>query len=136
MALVVALDVIMLPSFLDGYRMWSPNFAFNQTTLASQRATFARLMRYEPHAPNPWCNTVLWPLAAYDWRVTLVPAGFGVPNSIPGEALPPKSRYILLTGASDLDMTIDPKRLHFLGGVPGAVLYENPQTRCFARSSS
>jgi hypothetical protein len=136
---VVMLNVIMLPAFLNGYGSWSPNFTLATPAAADERAAFAHLMRYEPHAPTPWCNTVLYPLEAYDWHVTLVPAGFGVAYSLTGStvALPPKSRYIFLPqGPTGLSTTVDAKRLRLLGRFPIGALYENPQSLCFARTRS
>jgi hypothetical protein len=136
LAVIAALNVLMLPSFLVAYERWEPNFHLNQTTLTREGAAFSRLMRYDGDAANPWCNTLLLPLELYDWRVTLVPPGIGISYPVSDIALPPKSRYLLLTDdpfpwAAHLDRS----RLRPLGSFWAGTLYENPDSRCFRRSA-
>jgi hypothetical protein len=134
-AAVVALNVVMLPSFHAGYSYWKPNFHLDRQALAEQRAAFSRLIRYEGGAANPWCNTLLLPLELYDWRVTLIPPGIGISYHLVADIpLPPKSRYLLLTdNPASFGAPIDRSRMRALGSFRAGTLYENPDSRCFRR---
>jgi hypothetical protein len=135
-ALVAVTNLVMLGSFLNLYDQWRPNFEIDKRALAQQRAELARVLRYDEDAPSPWCNTVLIPIALYDSRVTLVPAGVGVSYTLPqpdARARPVKSRYVLVDDtASDLAPLVEPPRLEPLGTFAFGRLYRNPDSPCGA----
>ena len=129
---VVALNVVMLPTFLHAYSQWSPNFAFNLRQLADERRSFAQLMPYDEHASSPWCNTMLIPIEGYDWRVTLVPPGIGVAYSLSGDLHPPlKSRYMLLPDFGNrLSAAAGYDGMEPLGKFSAGTLYLNHESAC------
>jgi hypothetical protein len=137
-AVIAALNVVMLPSFRAGYEYWKPNFHLDQSVLAHERAAFSRLIGYDADAANPWCNTLLLPLELYDWRVTLIPPGIGISYVLGAEIpQPPKSRWLLLTDDPlSLGAKIDRQRLRPLGSFQAGKLYENPDSRCFRRPAA
>ena len=137
-AVIAALNVVMMPSFLTAYERWQPNFQLDHSALARERAAFSRLIAYDGDAANPWCNTLLLPLEIYDWRVTLIPPGIGISYLLaPDIPFPPKSRYLLLTDdPASLGAKIDRTRLRPLGSFSAGKLYENPGSRCFRRSAA
>jgi hypothetical protein len=96
------------------------------------------VLRYDEDAPSPWCNTVVIPVALYDSRVTLVPAGMGVSYTLPqpdARPRPVRSRYVLVAEtASDLAPLVEPRRLAPLGTFAFGRLYRNPASPCGARS--
>jgi hypothetical protein len=137
-AVVLALNLIMVGSFLNAYGRWSPNFSLNQAGLAAERATIAKYMKYDPHARSPWCNTIALPTEIYDGRVTLIPPGFGVADVlVPPIVNPPRSEYVLLTAdATNLAQGIDRSRLQELVALPDGTLYRNPDSECRARRTA
>jgi hypothetical protein len=88
---------VMLPSFTRAYDAWRPNFALDQSVLSAERAAYLRTIPYTEDPNTPWCNTILVPIEAYDWRITLIPPGLGVSYYLGGDMkLPPKSAYVYL----------------------------------------
>ena len=131
LAPIVVVNLVLVPSFLDHYRRWEPNFAFDPAAMQQQRAEMAALVRYTPDASSPWCNTLYLPVAAFDWRVTLVPAGFGIAYGL-DEPLParPRSRYVLSPSFGPPAQPIDAPGLRRLGEVPAGLVYENLRSDC------
>jgi hypothetical protein len=130
---IAALNLIMFPSFLNAYDRWKPNFDLDTAAVSRERDAFARLIRYEPDARNPWCNTLLLPLKAYDWRVTLIPPGIGVSAAYTRNvAVPPKSRYVLITSNPVwFNAAVARTPLRPLGTFAAGMLYENSESACF-----
>jgi hypothetical protein len=133
---ILAANLIMLPSFLNAYERWTPNFTVDQATVARERAGFATLIEYDPSPRNPWCNTLLMPVEVYDWRVTLVPRGIGIAYALSAVPSPPKSRYVLLTADPfPLNSAVDTSRLIKLGSFTAGTLFLNPDSQCHSRST-
>jgi hypothetical protein len=136
-ALVGALIVINLattPGFVKMYQTWKPNFLTPATTLSAERQNVASVLRYEPHAPSPWCNTVMLPLEAYDQRVLAIPPGLGISYVLSALSLPIKSRWVFA------EKPQDPSYVKAIGGFDHfrrvaltsiGTLYENPRSPCF-----
>jgi len=135
-AAVGAIAVLTLPSLLSVYDGWRPNFEFDREEVDAQREALGFQLRYEPDPPSPWCNSLLLPVANYDYRVTLIPAGIGVSYLVSDtfETIdqPLKSRYVLLDDASVRDgvpASLDPP-LREIGTSAAGRLYENPGSEC------
>jgi hypothetical protein len=137
-AVIAALNLIMFPSFLNAYDRWKPNFDLDTAAIARERDAFARLIHYDRDARNPWCNTLVLPLEAFDWRVTLVPPGIGVSHAYARRvALPPKSRYVLVTSEPVwFNAAVARAPLRPLGTFSAGMLYENRASACFRRSAT
>ena len=131
---VVATNVLTIPSFLGMYEQWQPNFGFEPSVVAQDRRELARHVRYDADAPSPWCNTLLIPVALYDARVTLVPAGIGISYTLSQADAPRRrirSRYVLLQDADqDLAPLVKPGRLEPVAAFPFGRLFRNPEARC------
>jgi len=129
---VVVVNLVLAPSFLDHFRRWEPNFAFDPVAVEVQRDRIASIVRYTPDAPSPWCNTLYLPVEAYDWRVTLIPAGFGIAYGL-DRPLPavPRSRYVLspAIGTGPAPPLAGP-HLRQLAEVPAGRIYENLRAGC------
>jgi hypothetical protein len=134
---IVAANLVMLPSFFNAYKRWAPNFISDQASIARERAAFATLIEYDPSPRNPWCNTLLMPVEVYDWRVTLIPRGIGIAYALSAAVpRPPKSRYVLLTADPfPLNSAVDTSRLIKLGSFTAGTLYLNPDSQCHPRSN-
>ena len=132
-AVVATTSALMVPSFLAGYERWEPNFKVDTAVVERERERFATLIRYDDAARNPWCNTLVLPFENFDWRVTVVPPGFGISYAITDDQpQPPRSRYVLLTDqATVLGRLVDRSRLRRLGSGEAGTLYENPGSECF-----
>ncbi|HEX5808679.1 MAG TPA: hypothetical protein VFY25_08430, partial [Anaerolineales bacterium] len=101
LATLLALNAVFFFSHLGpqagASRLLRADFATNFPDQASVRSTLERWIVFDPAARNPWCNTVLVPLAFYDRRLTLVPPGIGisfVTEEYPIQT-PLKSKYLL-----------------------------------------
>jgi hypothetical protein len=133
-AVIVALNLVTLPSFLRAYDHWRPNFNRNLSVLRAQREQLGRLIAYDPDAKSRWCNTLLIAIQAHDWRVTLVPPGIGISYAIgAGPKLPLRSRYVLLSRRRfPLNELVVTTPIRELGSVAGVgTVYENPDSDCF-----
>lgn len=97
------------------------------------QAEIEKFVAYDPNAENPWCNTLLIPLAFYDSRLILFPPGIGVSYILDSQnfKLPIKSRYILF----DLDTYEtyrDQVNIRLQASLPDDLgnLYENMDIDC------
>ncbi len=82
---------------------WRSQFDDNRQNIAAFEQQIENHLVYDAEQPNGWCNTLLVQMAPGEWEfkpeLMAVPAGIGisyyfVPDQI---ALPPKSRYLLLS---------------------------------------
>jgi hypothetical protein len=87
--------------------------------------------RYDPHANDPWCNTLLLPLSMYDQRLHWIPAGIGVSYIFDPETYRPpiRSRYVLFDNTTYL-LYRDSTRLEWLASLPIGDLYNNMTLDC------
>lgn len=132
LAPIVVVNLLLVPNALDHLRRWEPNFAFVPAVVEQQRDELARYVRFTEDAPSPWCNTLYLPVAAYDWRVTLVPAGFGIAYGL-DEPLParPRSRYVLSPSFDGVPAPrLTSAGLRELAEVPAGRVYENVRAGC------
>lgn len=130
----VAVNLIMLPSFTRAYDTWKPNFSLDETVVDSERAAYRRVLPYRDDPATPWCNTILVPIEAYDWRITLIPPGLGVSYYVGGEMrLPPKSAYVYLPPEpTALAGIVPPASLERLRtSAATGTIYRNPDSPCF-----
>lgn len=88
-------------------------------------------IRYDPHANDPWCNTLLLPLSMYDQRLHWIPAGIGVSYIFDPETYRPpiRSRYVLFDNTTYLFYR-DSTRLEWLASLPIGDLYNNMTLDC------
>jgi hypothetical protein len=130
---IVLLNLVWFPSFLNAYQTWGANFGLDHARIARERATVAARIRHDARARNPWCNTLLLPLEVYDWRVMLVPAGLGIAyGTAPSFAAHPKSRYLFLPREPfQVKLALDRSALREVVSVPAGTFYENRKSRCF-----
>lgn len=102
-ALLIALNVVMLPSFLESYyNAWHSQFLLNRPQVRAFVEDVRDVFPYDPQAPNPWCNTILIgidiPTSGFPPEMLAFPSGIGVSFYIHPEdvAQPVKSHYLLL----------------------------------------
>jgi hypothetical protein len=97
LALNVVFFVLHLGPQAGASRIIRADFTTDFPEQASLQSTLEKWIFFDPAARNPWCNTLLVPLAYYDRRLTLVPPGIGI--SFVAEEYPIKtplhSKYLL-----------------------------------------
>jgi hypothetical protein len=133
--LVIAVNIAVLPGFLDLYRGWKPNMEIPQATLVAQRDSVGRAIKYVNSAPSPWCNTILIHLRVYDSRVLAIPPGFGVSYYLGTLRPPVKSRWVLVDEPPDpaYVQAIDLPSLRPYAQTALGTIYQNPRSPCFKK---
>jgi hypothetical protein len=100
-SMVIAMNILVLPSFLSQVDQWQGNFSFDKQHLDEETALFHEYVRYDPDAPSDWCNTTLINLRHYGYQTTAIPAGVGIAWvwERPGSVLTPpiRSNYFMLS---------------------------------------
>ncbi|MBN2118148.1 MAG: hypothetical protein JW730_16355 [Anaerolineales bacterium] len=80
------------------FRIIRADFGTEFPQRASLQTKFEKWIVFDPATPDPWCNTLLIPLAYYDYRLTVVPPGIGI-SFIADDywtiQTPVKSKYLL-----------------------------------------
>lgn len=135
---VLLLNLVAFPTFLDQYQGWQPNFELNPDELKQQQRALGTFVHYDPDAPSPWCNTLLIPVENYDYRVTLIPAGIGVTwlwDRVEDDLLirpPIQSRYLLMSGTQydTLRQQVGYTPGELIAVFPFGNLYYNTATPC------
>jgi hypothetical protein len=128
-AVVAVVNLLLLPSFLDAYGSWRPNFRLGPDPVRQLRSQLEEHMHYDADADSPWCNTVLMRTDDLDWRMVAMPPGFGVSYVyVHPFPKPPKSRWVFLAYGARADTS----RLVVRAKTPAGVLYENPRSVCAA----
>jgi hypothetical protein len=130
-ALIVAVNLLMLPKFRDLYV--DENFTYPSAQIAEFRDSIDGQMVYDAAAPSAWCNTLL----LYSSEVlgppfTAVPAGIGISivrEERDGLAFPLQSRYLLLDDASRAAWG-DQLHIQPLSDTPYGRLYLNLDADC------
>lgn len=113
---------IVEADYLDS-RPWSDDIAREINTL----------IVYDPHAQNPWCNTLLIPLRYYDSRLTLIPPGIGISYILDPKTFKPpiRSRYVLFD-AEIYEKYRKKSHLELQAELPIGDLYVNRDVSCGA----
>lgn len=133
---VVITLILLLPDTWDVYRIWSAWHVDDEGRNAYHAwgTEFAKVVTFEPEAPNRWCNTLLHS-HLYLWTQTSIvmsmPAGIGLSTTFEQADMPPpyQSRWLMLTDeefsqwADQLDVTP-------LMAVPFGQLYHNNASAC------
>lgn len=94
--------------------------------------TLAAVVSYTPNADNAWCNTMIFPVAAFNPYLVSVPAGIGLSffrvATVPGY----RSQYVLLDQNSyDMVQTkANPPDLEPILSTPMGILYRNHSAAC------
>jgi hypothetical protein len=129
----IIIGLIGLPVFFNNYQSLHAG-SFHQTgddlQVDGVRVTLEQYIVYKPDAPNPWCNTVLFPNKVMDYHILTIPPKIGISFLWFGDVdFPLKSRYLLFDDETYQTMH---DRLHVetLVTVPGATLYRNLDLSC------
>ncbi len=107
LAMLLALNLAFFPLYMGASsgitKIMQADFTREFPQQAAWQSALEKQIVFDPAAENPWCNTLLVPLAYYDHRLTLVPPGIGV--SFVAEDFHPirtplKSKYLLFDRAT------------------------------------
>jgi hypothetical protein len=138
--ILVVGNLVGLPSFLQDYQQWQPNFQFDMAQQADWKEAVHTYITYQPDAPSPWCNTLFLPVRDYDYRVLLIPGGVGIAWYWQGGVLaenrqlqaPLRSFYFLLhpQDYADLQQNFPPFRAELVASLPIGNLYYNSAADC------
>jgi hypothetical protein len=148
-AVFITVQVIMLPNFLTEYRA-TVEHQFTKTGLSASMDAFrtqvAETLVYQPDAPSPWCNTLLFIMENWNDQamgippeLTFVNPGIGLSYYVgywdgePTIDFPLKSRYILLTD-SNRERIGNRARLTVLTETVAGKLYRNEDVQCGSQS--
>jgi hypothetical protein len=128
-ALAVAAQILVAPSFVSTYRAWRTDlFRHSPARYELFRSQVAPLLTFVP-AKSAWCNTLLTTTSARE--IVGVPDGIGLSIGSPSTqvASPIKSGYLLVTAdnAEDLRQRV---RLRHLATTALGELYANDDAAC------
>lgn len=93
---IVVLNLIAAIGLAEATKEWIPNFAIEESEVSRTREALS-VLKFDPEAKSPWCNTIVAPIGSFDYRIGQAPPGFGLSNYNP--LYPPrriKSKYVLL----------------------------------------
>ncbi|MBC6936157.1 MAG: hypothetical protein DWB42_09985 [Chloroflexi bacterium] len=128
--LLIATGALLLPAFLATYRdLHRAHFNADRAEIAAFASTLEAHVRYQPGAPNAWCNTILTddlpPLL-----LGIPPGvGFSVDSTMALVGLPPRSRYLLLK-PENAARAVETAPLRRLESLPERDLYLNETAEC------
>ena len=128
-AMVIAANVVVAPSFVAAFKTWRVDlFKSDRTRYEQLRAQLQPVLVFDPRR-TPWCNTLL--TTTYEREIVAVPAGIGLSVGRPAESLVPpiKSGYLLLTSDS-VAAFVGKARLQFLTTTVLGDLYANRDAGC------
>lgn len=136
-AVILVMNLTVLPNFLTTYRTWRANFEFDPIQMEDYREAMVSYLVYDPAAPSPWCNTLLLPLDYYDYRVTLIPGGIGISWlwDLKGERAfhpPVRSHYLLMdkAGFEHFQARVGSLNAEWVAEFPFGNLYYNHTANC------
>lgn len=137
LAALLCVNVLMFSSYMTffygigDYRVIAADYTTTDPWSHDAGATMVNFVFYDPKAINPWCNTLLIPLAYYDSRVMLVPPGIGISYiwSLSSYRLPMKSRYVWI-GKETYTQIGGRTNLKKLTDLLGGTLYLNLDVQC------
>ena len=121
----------LFPKLSDAY--YDANFHYSESEIDAVAATTGPFLRYDPGAPDGWCNTVQVSVSSYNYRLLRLDPGLGAAMLYDVEALtlPPRSKFLLLN-EDDASVLQEQISLEYLADTPGARLYYNPMSGCAA----
>ncbi|WP_119065251.1 hypothetical protein [Aggregatilinea lenta] len=121
----------LFPKLSDAY--YDANFHYAESEIDAVAATTGPFLRYDPGAPDGWCNTVLVSVSSYNYRLLRLDPGLGAAMLYDVDALtlPPRSKFLLLN-RDDARALHESIPLDYLADTPGARLYYNPMSGCAA----
>ena len=130
--LVVALNVLLLPSFVHAYHTLNhASYSVSQTTIDDARETFANALTPDLDSANSWCRTVL--TKGLPVQTLGLPAEMGVSFYLDIEAFaqPPRSQYLLLeTAEAETFTTVTGIALDRIASVDTLHLYRSADSDC------
>jgi hypothetical protein len=114
-------------------RLIRDDFAKEFPQHASLQSKFEEWIVFDTATSNPWCNTLLIPLAYYDHRLTIVPPGIGVSFITEDWVIktPVKSKYLLFD-QDTYERFADRLNVKLLGSTSIGNLYYNLDSGCSA----
>lgn len=135
-ALLIVSNLLFAPEFVRLYNAAIIDRKFQASTqpISDFRALIEPHLAFDPAAPSPWCNTVLFYVRDYNNLFTAVPGGFGLSfYADPVDPrLPYRSRYVFLNDDfhSRLEQRAQRPELQFLVATPNGNLYLNRSSAC------
>ncbi|MBN8595691.1 MAG: hypothetical protein J0M33_28320 [Anaerolineae bacterium] len=144
----IIFQLTMFPAFLTEYRA-TVEPQFSNSEVISSVKTFqtqtAPVLIYQPNAPSPWCNTLLFIMENWNDLAMSIPPelafvdpGIGLSfyvgywNTPPALNFPLKSRYVLLS-PSNRDKIGDQANLTLLRSTIAGNIYRNEDRECSTR---
>jgi hypothetical protein len=134
-ALIIAINVVMIPTFLDSYyNAWHSQFLLNRPQVRAFFDEIKDVFPYDPDAPSGWCNTILIGIdvttSGFPPEILTFPFGIGISFYIDPKdvAQPPKSHYLLLD-ETQID-SFSQTRLSPLKETRIGTFYENLDAGC------
>jgi len=101
LATLLALNIVFFYSYMGtdtGYsKIIRADFGTEFPQQTSLQSRFEKWIVFDAATQDPWCNTLLVPLAYYDHRLTVVPPGIGFAAIVDDATIktPIKSKYLL-----------------------------------------
>jgi hypothetical protein len=127
-SLIALSSLVFVSAFLTTYQEFAKEREYiSQPDIANFRDAVEPFIRFDPAAPNGWCNTVL--VSALPPEVIGLPPGMGISLSFDAQQTVFRSRYLLLD-KSTITILGDRPDLELLTQVGGASLFRNRVVVC------
>lgn len=133
LATLLALNIAFFSFYMGTDTIIRADYGTEFPQRASLQSKFGKWIVFEPAIQNPWCNTLLIPLAYYDYRLTIVPPGIGI-SFIADDATietPLKSKYLLFD-RDTYELLADRLNVKLLESSSFGDLYHNLDSGCAA----
>jgi hypothetical protein len=130
---IIATHLLVVGAFLSFMtERLKSSFTHDPAQLATMQESIAPYMVFDPHTENPWCNTVLISPSLFDYRMDMIPAGFGISflhNRLTPHQPPFNSAFLLF---DELTYNTYKDKMHaqLLSGGPMGLLYRNLDADC------
>lgn len=133
LATLLVLNIVFYSSYMSTDRLIRDDFIKEFPQRVSLQSKFEERIVFDTTTSNPWCNTLLIPLAYYDYRLTVVPPGIGISFITDDWTLVPpvKSKYLLFD-QSTYEHLADHLNVRLLESTSVGDLYDNLDSGCAA----
>jgi len=135
---LLVVNILFFSSFMNhlynigNYQIVKIDYTETISDASRIQAEINKIIVYDDNASNPWCNTLLIPLAYYDSRLMLIPPGIGISYILTPETflVPIKSKYVLFDPQT-FETFQSRSNLNLISSLPIGNLYLNRDADCF-----